>query len=149
MGPTPKTSETAAHLVLHATTIVLAGQAALLRGPSGSGKSSLALQLIALGALLVADDRTCLSRRGEGIVATAPETANNRIEARYVGILKAPSTPSAPLALIVDMAQEEKERLPSLQHETLLGLSIPVIRKTNAPHFPASVALYLQGERTD
>lgn len=136
-------------LLVHATTIALAGRAALFRGPSGSGKSGLALQLIALGAVLVADDRTHLSRAGESLLATAPAALANKIEARYVGILKAPSTTSAPLALIVDMAQEEEARLPDPRQETLLGVSLPVIRKSSAPHFPASIALYLRGGRLD
>jgi len=44
--------------VLHASCVCLEGRAVLIRGASGSGKSGLALQLIALGAALVADDRT-------------------------------------------------------------------------------------------
>lgn len=136
-------------LILHATTVAMAGQAALFKGPSGSGKSGLALQLLALGAVLVADDRTCLCRREGSLVAMAPKALKNKIEARYVGLLNVPSTVSAPLALVVDLAKEEKERLPVPRCETLLGLSVPVIRKSNTPHFPAAVALYLQGGRFD
>lgn len=121
----------------------------MLRGPSGSGKSSLALQLIALGALLVADDRTRLTRQGGQVLAHAPLTHANRIEARQVGILNVPGSPSAKLELIVDMAEEETERLPLPRFDSLLGLPFPIIRKSNAPHFPASVALYLQHGRFD
>ena len=149
MSPTPSKEDNHEPLVLHATTVVLAGRAALFRGPSASGKSGLALQLIALGASLVSDDRTQLTRQGARLLATAPTTLNNKIEARYVGILKVPNAASAPLSLIVDMAQEETDRLPVPRFETLLGLSIPIIRKSTAPYFPAALALYLQGERLE
>lgn len=149
MGPDPTPQAPQTTLLLHATTVALTGKAVLFRGPAGSGKSGLALQMIGLGALLVADDRTHLSRQGENLVARAHAALNGMIEARYVGILNAPVTASAPLALIIDMSEEETDRLPAPRHETLLGLSVPVIRKSSAPHFPVSIALYLQGGRLD
>ena len=45
-------------MLVHATTIDIAGLGVLVMGASGSGKSDLALRLIAAGALLVADDQT-------------------------------------------------------------------------------------------
>ena len=129
---------------VHATTVVLAGRGALLKGPSGSGKSGLALQLMAIGAQLVADDRTILSRRANQVIASAPVALANRIEARFVGILRVPSAASAPLRIVVDMASEETDRLPQPRCETLLGVALPMIRKSSAAHFPATLALYLQ-----
>ena len=55
--------------MLHATTVALAGQGVLILGPSGSGKSGLALQLMAMGAELVADDRTIVTARGSTLHA--------------------------------------------------------------------------------
>ena len=40
---------------LHATTVSIGGQGVLLEGPSGIGKSDLALRLIDRGAMLVSD----------------------------------------------------------------------------------------------
>src|ERR1700709_2175376 len=57
---------------VHGTCIALDGEGVLLRGPSGSGKSDLALRLIDGGALLVADDQTELRRRGDAVIASAP-----------------------------------------------------------------------------
>ena len=51
--------------VMHASCVSYENHAVLILGPSGIGKSSLALQLMALGAVLVADDKTCL-RKIEG-----------------------------------------------------------------------------------
>ena len=59
-------------LLVHGTTVEIAGQAVLIRGPSGSGKSDLALRLIDGGAQLVADDQTELSPRDGRLVASAP-----------------------------------------------------------------------------
>ena len=58
-------------MLVHATAVAIDGQAVLLRGPSGSGKSDLALRLIDAGARLVADDQSELSRRGDVMIVRA------------------------------------------------------------------------------
>ena len=57
---------------LHASTVASDGRAVLIAGPSGSGKSDLALRLIDRGFTLVSDDRTILTKDGERIIASAP-----------------------------------------------------------------------------
>ena len=57
-------------------------------GPSGAGKSALALQLLALGAELVADDRTDIIRQGDHLIADVPQAIAGMIEARGMGILE-------------------------------------------------------------
>ncbi|HGG65172.1 MAG TPA: serine kinase, partial [Rhodobacteraceae bacterium] len=71
-------------LVVHASSVAVDGKAVLVVGPSGSGKSALCLQLMALGATLVADDRTELISSESGLIARAPETIDGMIEARGV-----------------------------------------------------------------
>ena len=51
--------------ILHATCVAIGGRGLLLLGPSGSGKSDLALRLIDRGAMLVSDDGVAI-RRGSG-----------------------------------------------------------------------------------
>jgi serine kinase of HPr protein (carbohydrate metabolism regulator) len=115
-------------LLVHATTVAIGGRAVLLRGPSGSGKSDLALRLIDAGARLVADDRSELHRDGEAILIRAPATIAGLIEARGVGILRVDSLGVAPLALIADLiAPDAVERLPEPRSETILGVPIPLI----------------------
>ena len=119
----------------------------MIRGASGSGKSGLALQLMALGAGLVSDDRTRLWRDGMQVMADAPDTIRGKIEARQVGILTAPPVGPAPVWLIVDMDAVETERLPPLRQAKLLGINIPLARKSQLAHFPAAILTYLSGTR--
>jgi len=151
MAPGPARAQApetgAVETVLHASCVAVEGRAALIRGASGSGKSGLALQLMAHGAALVADDRTRLWREGGKVMACAPATIRGRIEAREMGILRAPATGPAAVALIIDMDRAETERLPPRRETQLLGLTLPLVRKSGLPHFPAAILTYLKGRR--
>ena len=141
--PDTSTDET----IVHASCVARNGRAVLIRGASGSGKSGLALQLMALGAVLVSDDRTRLWRAGAGLMADAPPTIRGRIEAREVGILSAPPAGPTPVALVVDMDERECDRLPEYRTVTMLGADIPLARKSELAHFPAAILTYLCGTR--
>jgi len=115
-------------LLAHATTVAIGGRGVLLRGPSGSGKSDLALRLIDAGARLVADDQSELWRDGEAVLARAPATIAGLIEVRGLGIVRLDSLPVARLALVVDLvAPDAIERLPEQRSEAILGVSIPLV----------------------
>lgn len=138
-----------AETVVHATCVALGDRAVLIRGASGRGKSSLALDLLAMGAGLVADDRTRLWRLGGQVMAGAPETIRGLIEARGIGILRLPDLGPRPLSLIVDMDREEAERLPPRRHEDVMGILLPCLGRAPHRHFPAAILLYLRyGELT-
>jgi HPr kinase/phosphorylase len=114
---------------MHATTVAIAGRAVLLRGPSGSGKSDLALRLIDAGARLVADDQSRLWRDGDAVMVGAPAPIAGLIEARGIGILRVDPLPEARLALIAELvAPDRVERLPEPASQTILGVAIPVVR---------------------
>lgn len=141
----PVTTHAPAHeTVVHATCVALERRAALIRGAAGQGKSGLALQLIALGASLVADDRTQLWRDGDRLMADAPDTIRGRIEARGLGILHLPAAGPTPVACVIDMDRDEDARLPPLAQASMMGLSLPVFAKTTQAHFPAAILLYLK-----
>ncbi len=146
--PAPE-ARTERGIVLHASTVAFGQRAALIRGPSGSGKSGLALQLMALGARLVADDRTVLRRVGDQVRACCPAPIRGRIEARGIGILAAVPVCDVPLCLVVDLDLPERDRLPHRRAECLLGVPVTLIGFTDAAHFPAALKLYLTGERID
>ena len=98
--------------LLHATAVAINGDGVLLSGPSGSGKSDLALRLIDRGAILISDDGV-LVEAGDPVptLRTAPQIAG-MIEMRGVGIVKIPFTDGVPLRLVVDLG-DPPERLPS------------------------------------
>ncbi|APE42281.1 serine kinase [Sulfitobacter alexandrii] len=130
--------------ILHASTVRVGDLGVLIIGPSGAGKSALALQLVALGASLVADDRTRLSRQDGTVMADVPETIAGLIEARGVGILRLPPAGPTPLALVVDLGQTERERIPPPRSHDVLGLELPCLYRVEGPHFAAAILLYLR-----
>ena len=77
-------------MILHATAVATAtGQgwrAVLLRGPSGSGKSDLALRLMERGWRLVGDDYVEAWASGAGLFAAPASRLAGVIEARGVGL---------------------------------------------------------------
>lgn len=127
--------------------MALDGRGVLILGPSGAGKSGLALQLMALGARLVADDRTRLGLRAGDLIARAPAAIAGRIEARGLGILAASALDEATIALAVDLGQTETDRLPPDRRLTLLGCSIPLCHGSSSSHFPAAIMQYLRAGR--
>lgn len=138
---------TSGDTILHATAVALDGKAVLIRGAAGSGKSGLALQLIALGATLVADDRTRLWREGARLLADAPDTIRGRIEARGIGILNAPATGPQPVVLVVDMDRTETDRLPPARQTEILGISLPVLQNVAREYHSSAIHLYLRHGR--
>src|SRR5690606_18170052 len=75
-------------LLIHATCVVIGEIGVILRGPSGSGKSDLALRLVDTGGLLVADDQVFLSVENGALVARAPPTISGKLEVRGLGIVE-------------------------------------------------------------
>lgn len=134
--------------VIHSTCVTLQNSAVLLIGPSGSGKSALALQLMAYGAVLVSDDRTSVRRLEGALIASAPSTIKGLIEARGVGILAADTCEAAPIRLVIDLEQEEQERLPPVRSYNLLGETLPLLHNVKAAHFAAAILQYLKGGRS-
>lgn len=130
---------------IHASCVSFEGNAVLIKGASGSGKSSLALQIMAFGAQLVSDDRTELRRIDNSIWAAPPQTIAGLIEARGLGILNAEHTPSAQIVCVVDMDVVATERLPDPQVTPCLGLPLPCLHKIDTQAFPAIVLQYLKG----
>ena len=138
-----------AGVTVHATSVALAGGAVVIVGAAGSGKSGLALQLMAWGARLVADDRTALSLQGGALWASCPAGRAGLIEARGVGLLRADPAPPSRVALAVDLDQTEAERLPPVRSVRWLGRDVPLLHKAATPHFAAAILQYLIGGRID
>ena len=86
---------------LHASTVALDGRAVMISGPSGSGKSDLALRLLDRGFVLVSDDQTIVRRVGDRLIASAPPTIAGKLEIRGVGIVDMETVEDMPVALLV------------------------------------------------
>ena len=113
---------------IHAACIAIDGEGVLLRGPSGSGKSDLALRLINGGGILVADDRVDLMARSDTVLASAPESLFGSLEVRGLGILPFPAIKAVRLALVCDLVSEDEiERLPEGREELILDTSLALV----------------------
>jgi HPr kinase/phosphorylase len=106
---------------LHGSCVSKDGQAVLLLGPPGSGKSDLVLRLLARGFELVADDQVDVV---DGTAAPLDQLAG-LLEVRGLGIVRLAYRARAPLALIVEL-DGRIERMPLPHRHPDLGL--PVVR---------------------
>ena len=139
---------TAASDILHASCVAVDGCGLLILGPSGAGKSALAIRLIALGAKLVSDDRTRVQAGAGRLTASCPNPAlQGLVEARGLGILRAPAVDSVTLTLAIDLAQPEPERLPPQRRVTILGISLPLVLHPQNDHLGDALMLYLRHGR--
>lgn len=131
--------------IVHGTAVVVAGQGALVMGPSGSGKSSLALQLMAYGAGLISDDLVQLEDRDGAIWASRPPTVDMplQIEARGMGLLSAHPAPPAPIAVIIDLSECAQSRLPQPISLRIGNQDVRCLHKVDTPAYPAMILQYL------
>jgi hypothetical protein len=111
---------------IHAGCVAMRGVGVLIAGPSGSGKSDLALRLIDRGAVLVSDDYTLLHVEGGALHATAPATIAGRIEVRGIGIVDHPTLARVPVALFVEAGTPD--RLPEPATRVIAGIAVPAYR---------------------
>jgi HPr kinase/phosphorylase len=112
----------AASGTFHGSAVARGGAGILLLGGPGSGKSDLALRLIQIGFVLVADDRVCIAGRR----ASAPELLRGMLEVRGLGLLRF-AFEEAELALVVRLVGDVRDvpRLPL--PELMPDLGLPVI----------------------
>jgi HPr kinase/phosphorylase len=109
------------HRRIHGSCASRNGDAVLVVGPPGSGKSDLILRLLARGFELVADDQVHICN---GVVSCPAELAG-LLEARGLGIVHLPFRKQAKLALIVDLGTPS-DRMPNpLMHSEF---DRPVVR---------------------
>jgi HPr kinase/phosphorylase len=119
---------------IHATAVLAGARAVLIRGPTGAGKSWLALALIEMAATgslgfarLVADDRAhVVAAHGRLLVSPADALAG-LIEIRGFGVRRLPYEPVAVVGLVTDLAVDGAARLPETADRTavIAGITLP------------------------
>ncbi|MEM1286285.1 MAG: HPr kinase/phosphatase C-terminal domain-containing protein [Pseudomonadota bacterium] len=134
---------------IHGTAIRLDGQGVLIRGASGSGKSRLALALLAEAgcwpiqrsesptaqkpsndapSVLIGDDRLIVESQEGQLMARPPATLAGLIEVRGIGLLAMPWCETAKLDLVVDLKPlEDCERLPDPRRTGVGDQELPAI----------------------
>ena len=135
---------------IHGSACVIGSAGVLIRGPSGSGKSSLCLALISTTtahagfARLVADDRVILDQNGDRLIARAPDALSGMAELYGLGIIEMPVLSACCLDLVVDMVEEGNvERFPeteengiTVDHQFIRIPRISVPRRNTAIAMP-------------
>ena len=142
-------SQLAEKLIQHGVFMEVMGLGVLLTGPSGVGKSELALELLSRGHRLIADDATEFRRTGpDTIHGSCPPMLADFIEVRGLGILNVRAMygtnavmPHKRLHLIIRLQSLMEDgnvatfdRLDTTQrHRTILGIDIPEVILPVAP----------------
>ncbi|WP_425994369.1 HPr kinase/phosphorylase [Caulobacter sp. DWR1-3-2b1] len=101
---------------------------ALIEGPSGVGKSDLALRALESGFRLVADDYTSVFASGGRLYGRAPDSLAGLTEVRGLGIVQIPAIGLAEIAAVVRCIDTPGavERLPEPRFEALCNVTVPV-----------------------
>lgn len=134
LGQKPGVPQNPNRTIRHGTAVLLhnpgyAASAIFIRGASGSGKSDLALRLMARGAELIGDDQVELEKRQENVFAGAVDAIRGLIEIRGLGLLRYPEAAPAKLRLIIDLvAREDVPRLPHWGDMDIFGVKIPLVK---------------------
>ena len=120
-------SSNSSSVLLHATAVAVGEKGLLILGPSGAGKSYLAVEMLALGADLISDDRVWLRNDGSRLMLHSAEPLAGRIEVRGLGVISCPMRPCVPLEYCLDLSLISEARLPFCSEVTKLGHRILVL----------------------
>jgi serine kinase of HPr protein (carbohydrate metabolism regulator) len=127
---------TAGSASVHASAVMVGNRAVLIRGPSGSGKSHLAFDLILAGragqipaAVLVGDDRVHLDTSANQLTVRPSGELAGLIEIRGLGIRRCDFVDEAVVGLVVDLGAADAERMPPREalSAEIRGIKIPRI----------------------
>jgi serine kinase of HPr protein (carbohydrate metabolism regulator) len=135
---------TPASATIHASALLLGHRGILIRGPSGSGKSRLALSLLQSAdagfTRLVGDDRIHLEARHGRLLMRPSGALAGLIEVRGLGILRIPFEPVAVARAVVDLDAPDATRLPD---PAAMAIQIEGVTLARLPVAPGIAALPL------
>ncbi len=119
---------------IHASAVLIGAKAALVRGPSGSGKSRLVWDLMSAAAQgvlpfarLIADDRVHVESHSGRLLVRPAQALAGLIEIHGLGIRRTEFEPLAVVGLVVDLAAVDGSRHPEPEATTALiaGVTVP------------------------
>jgi HPr kinase/phosphorylase len=125
----------------HGSCVDFDGKSILAIGPSGSGKSSLALALIGLGGTLVSDDQVVLSESENGVYVSTHAAIAGKIEARGIGILRCPHVDTSRLNLVADLSTAPDDRMPARQTVKIGSHHVDLIAGEGVANLPIAARL--------
>lgn len=141
----PPTPPDDAAAELHGSAVAIAGRAVLITGAPGAGKTTLALEMVALGATLVADDRVqVVPDDTGGLWLSAPPNIRGLVEVRGFGLARLAVQASARLVLIADLDHAEPDRLPPIREQIVSGIACRVILCKGKPGLAATLTCLLR-----
>lgn len=111
-----------------ASCVAIEGRAVLIEGPSGSGKSSLALALIDRGAVLIGDDGVRLELDKARLHAFPPPNIEGLLEVRNLGLLRFPVAAGVPVALVLRFDPQAPRFVEAAGAAEVAGIALPLIR---------------------
>lgn len=115
-----------------ATCVAIGDRAVLIEGPPGSGKSSLALELIDRGAVLVGDDGVLIGSRDGALVARPHPHTRGLLEVRNLGLIAFPVREGARVALAIRLDPDAPRFTEGPEELTIAGVTVPLARFTPA-----------------
>lgn len=136
---------------LHGTAVAIGGAAVLITGVAGTGKTTLALELIRRAragrhhAGLIADDRVFVETRDGSPVLICPPQIAGKLEVRGYGVIDASdiAADAAPLALVAELVPADRAvRFAQDETVTIAGRTLPCLRLPAGPAPSAANAVF-------
>jgi len=118
----------------HACALEIDQTGILIKGLSGSGKTSLLMGLLERAnqenkeAFLIADDRVYLKTRANKLEAETPPSIAGSVEIHGHGIITLPNKDRTTISLVVELTRDEDvERMPEQKQYEFEGLHLPLV----------------------
>lgn len=112
----------------HASCVAIGTRALLIEGPSGSGKSSLALALLDRGARLIGDDGVTLTKRDGRLFASPPPNIAGLLEVRNLGLLSFPVCSDIAVSLVLRLDPQAPRFIDAAEEIHVGEVRLPLVR---------------------